>query len=283
MGVMRVLVTGGTGFIGRYTCDALRFYGHEPVTFGVTKDCDIMGDLRDGTAVDLAVSTCDAVMHLAGVLGTAETVANPRPSVDVNIVGGLNVFDAIARYGVRGVNICAANDWMWNPYSITKKAAERFALMYNKEFNARIALIRGMNVYGPGQKSQPVRKIMPNLILPALEDKPITIYGDGEQIMDMIYVEDVAEILVRALVDEHGVYDSVMDAGTGQRTTVNDLAELVIAMVGRGSIEHVAMRPGEPEHSEVLGDPSTLAPLNFFPLDFLPLADGLKRTIASYQ
>jgi len=282
MGVMKVLVTGGTGFIGRYTCDALRFNGHEPVTFGVTRDCDIMGDLRDATSVDLAVSTCDAVMHLAGVLGTSETVPNPRPSVDVNIHGGLNIFDAVKRYGVRAVNICAANDWMWNPYSITKKAAERFALMFNKEFDTRIALIRGLNVYGPGQKTWP-RKIMPTFITAALNDEPITVNGDGEQVMDMIYVEDVAEILVRALLLEHGTYDTVMDAGTGQGTTVQELAELVIAMVGRGTIEHVSMRPGEPEHSVVLGDPYTLAPLQFFPPDFLPLEDGLKRTIVSYQ
>jgi len=279
---VRVLVTGGTGFIGRYVCDQLRYLDHEPVTFGVTKDCDVMGDLRDPTSVDLAVSTCEAVMHLAGVLGTSETVVNPRPSVDVNIVGGLNVFDAIARYDVPAVNICAANDWMWNPYSITKKAAERFALMFNKEFGTRITLIRGMNVYGPGQKTWP-RKIMPTFITAALAGEAIKVNGDGQQVMDMIWVEDIADILCRALLHDHGVYDSVIDAGTGERTTVNTLAQMVIEMVGQGSIEHVPMRPGEPEHSIVLGDPSTLEPLGWSQDDFLPLEDGVKRTIASYQ
>ena len=181
------------------------------------------------------------------------------------------------------VNICAANDWMWNPYSITKKAAERFALMFNKEFGCQIALVRGMNVYGPGQKAAPVRKIMPNLIGPALEGEPIRIFGDGEQVMDMIFVEDVAEIMCRALLMDHGNYKMVMDAGTGRRTTENQLAELVIEITGSSSkIEHLPMRPGEPEHSEVLGDPATLAPLAFFPDDLLPLEDGVKRTVASY-
>ncbi len=280
---MRILVTGGTGFIGRYVCDALRFDGHEPITFGVADHPDILGDIRDASAVDLAVGASDAVVHLAGVLGTQETVDDPLPAVETNILGGLNVFKAIARYEVPAVNIAAANHWMWNPYSITKKAAERFALMANKEWGTRIALVRGMNVYGPGQKAAPVKKIMPNLILPALEDRPIVIYGDGEQVMDMIWVEDVAEILVRALLQDHGVYGSVMDAGTGRETTVNELAQAVIEMVGKGSIEHVPMRPGEPEHSVVLGDPATLEPLHFFPEDFLSLEDGLKRTIASYE
>ena len=280
---MRVLVTGGTGFIGKYTCETLLDHGHEPITFGVTRECDILGDIRDASAIDLAVSTSDAVMHLAGVLGTQETVDDPLPAIETNILGGLNVFKAIRRYEVPAVNIAAANHWMWNPYSITKKAAERFALMANKEWGTKIALIRGLNVYGPRQKAYPVKKIMPNLIIPVLEGRPIVIYGDGEQIMDMIWVEDVAEILVRALERPHGVYESVMDAGTGRKTTVNELAEAVVELMGEGTIEHVPMRPGEAEHSIVLGDPTTLRPLGWFPDDFLPLEDGLKRTIASYH
>jgi len=251
---MKAFVTGGTGFIGKYTCEALLDHGHEPITFGVTRECDILGDIRDASAIDLAVSTSDAVMHLAGVLGTQETVDDPLPAIETNILGGLNVFKAIRRYQVPAVNIAAANHWMWNPYSITKKAAERFALMANKEWGTKIALIRGLNVYGPRQKAYPVKKIMPNLIIPVLEGRPIVIYGDGEQIMDMIWVEDVAEILVRALERDHGVYESVMDAGTGRETTVNQLAEAVIELMGEGTIDHVPMRPGEAEHSIVLGD-----------------------------
>ena len=278
---MRVLVTGGTGFIGGYVCKLLRERGIEPVTFGVAANPDILGDIRDASAVDLAVSTADGVIHCAGVLGTMETVDDPVPAIETNILGGLNVFKAIRRYNVPAVNIAAANHWMWNPYSITKKAAERFGLMANKEWGTRIAMVRGMNVYGPGQKAAPVRKIMPNLILPALRDEPIVIYGDGEQVMDMIYVTDVAEILVRALLTDHGVYDSVMEAGTGRRTTVNELAQMVVDLVGKGTVEHVPMRPGEPPNSTVLGDPSTLAPLGI--AELLSLEDGLVPTIDYYR
>ena len=285
---MRVLITGGNGFIGRYVCDVLRERGHEPVRFDRKADAaDILGDIRDAVAVSQAVAESDAVMHLAGVLGTQETVQNPEPSVQTNIMGGLNVFRAIREYDVPAVNICGANWWMPNPYSITKKAAEMFALMANNEWGTRIALVRGLNVYGPGQKAYPVKKIMPNLIEPVLRDEPITIYGDGEQVMDMIYVTDVAEILVDALPRDHGCYDTVMEAGTGRRTTVNDLATAVLAEFGQEMVEgknvnHVPMRPGEPPHSVVLGDPTTLAPLGWTEADMLTLEDGLKRTIASY-
>jgi len=285
---MRVLVTGGNGFIGKWSREALQERGHEPITFGVTKGCDVLGDIRDATALDIAVSTCDAVMHLAGVLGTQETVDDPLPAIETNILGGLNVFKAIRRYEVPAVNICAANHWMFNPYSITKKAAEQFALMANKEWGTRIAMVRGLNVYGPGQKAYPVKKIMPNLIEPALRDEPVTIYGDGDQIMDMIYVADVAEILVDALLKPHGCYDTVMDAGTGRKTTVNDLAQAVLEALGKEMVEgltvnHVRMRPGEMEHSVVLGNPTTLAPLGWSTDEFITLEDGLKQTIASYD
>jgi UDP-glucose 4-epimerase len=285
---MKVLITGGNGFIGRYVCEVLRERGLEPVRFDRTAaNADVLGDIRDAVAVDQAVADCDAVMHLAGVLGTAETVENPRPSVDTNISGGLNVFDAIRRYKVPAVNILGANHWMPNPYSVTKKAAEMFALMYNNEFGTKIALVRGLNVYGPGQKSYPVRKIMPNLIVPALRGEPITLYGDGNQVMDMIYVTDVAEILVDALIKAHGCYGEVMEAGTGRETTVNDLAEAVLRALGKEMVEgetvvHVPMRAGEPPNSVVLGDPRTLKPLGWTENDFITLEDGLKLTIGSY-
>jgi nucleoside-diphosphate-sugar epimerase len=129
---------------------------------------------------------------------------------------------------------------------------------------------------------------MPNLIIPALDGRPLTIFGDGEQVMDMIYVSDVAEVLCRALLDDHGTYRSVIDAGTGRETTVNDLAKAVLSAIGEDYLEghtvnHVPMRAGEPEHSVVLGDPSTLTPLGMGPDDFLTLEEGLKLTIASYE
>jgi len=196
-------------------------------------------------------------------------------------MGGLNVFKAVRDYNVPAVYIAVGNHWMNNSYSITKTTAERFAFMANREWGTRIAVVRALNAYGPGQKAAPVRKIMPNLILPALRGEPIRIYGDGEQVMDMIFVEDVAEILVRALLTDHGTYDEVFEAGTGRATTVNDIAAEVVRQVGKGVIEHVPMRPGEPEHSVVRGNPATLIPLRM--PELVSLEDGLVPTIGYYR
>jgi UDP-glucose 4-epimerase len=278
---MRVLVTGGLGFIGTYVCETLKGLDHEPVVIDRKAGADIFGDIRDSSAVSEAIYETDGFIHVAGVLGTQETLRNPDAAVETNIVGGLNIFKAARDYSRPGVYIAVGNHWMNNPYSISKTTAERFAFMANAEWGTRIAVVRALNAYGPRQKVAPVRKIMPTFITAALRGDPIVVYGDGEQVMDCVYVNDVARVLVRALLVDHGVYDSVFEAGTGRPTTVNEIAEAVIAEVGSGTVEHAPMRPGEPGNSVVLGNPLTLEPLG--PLGLTKLEDRLKPTVAYYR
>lgn len=282
---MKILVTGGSGFIGQAVAAAITRSGNEAVLLDRrgTLAASVMGDVRDRGAIFEAIYNVDGVIHLAAILGTQETFNRTREVAENNILGSLNVFDACRDLKKRGVYIAVGNHWMNNPYSISKTAAERFALMYNAEMGTEIAVVRGMNVYGPGQKAAPVRKIMPNLVLPALRDEEITIYGDGTQVMDMIYVDDIAEILVRALLRDHGVYDRVFEAGAGADTTVNDLARMVIAEAGGGRIRHVEMRPGEIPNSIVKADVSTLVPLGVTPEEMVPLEEGVRRTVEWYR
>ncbi len=276
----KILVTGGAGFIGSHVCKNLVDRGYDVIRFDHRGPTDFLGDVIDYTSVSEAVAISDGVIHLAGVLGTQETIQEPIPAVQTNIIGSLNVFKACQHYGKRAVYIAVGNHWMNNTYSITKTTAERFALMFNKERGTKIAVVRGLNAYGPHQKVGPVRKIMPNFIVPALKNDKLIVYGDGSQVMDMIYVEDVAEILVRALLVDHGVYDKIFGAGTGRKTTVKQIAEEVVRQVGTGTIEYVPMRPGEPVGATVLGNPETLRPLGEF--NFIPLEDGIAKTIAYY-
>ena len=287
----RVLVTGGTGFIGSHVVDNLRSKGKQVTVFDRhLHDCHRddfgiwIGDLKDRETVTEAVANHDGVIHLGAILGTQETISMASLVAEVNIVGSLNVFDACKVNKRKAVYISVGNYWMNNPYSITKNAAEKFALMYNKEFGTQIAVVRGLNAYGPRQKVMPVRKVVPNFILPALKDEELRVYGSGDQIMDMIYVEDVAEILVRALLRDHGVYDRVIEAGMGRDTTINELAGLVVRACGsRSEINHVEMRPGEEPDSVVKADVDTLACLGFSTDDMTSLDEGLQKTIAWYQ
>jgi len=285
---MRILVTGASGFIGRHVVKQLADRGHKPLMFDRTGQVPgarhplFLGDVRDRNAVEQAAYSSEGVIHLAGILGTQETVQNPFPAVETNILGSLNVFEACAQHKRQGVCITVGNHWMNNPYSISKSAVERFALMYNKERGAKIAVVRGLNAYGPGQKAKPVRKIIPNFILPALKGEPLVIYGDGEQRMDMIYVQNVAHILIEALLRPHGQYSTVFEAGTGVALTVNEIARMVIQLCeSKCGIEHVRMRPGEEPGSTVVADRKTLLPLGVKCLT--PLDAGLRPTIAYYR
>jgi nucleoside-diphosphate-sugar epimerase len=287
---MHVLVTGGAGFIGSHVVDHLVEMGHSVGIFerhatDVTPRANVdyfLGDITNREVIWEAVGNSDGVINLAGILGTSETVGTAQNSVDVNILGALNVFDAVKHHGKKAVQITVGNYTWNNAYAITKVASERFALMYNAEFGTKIAVVRGLNVYGPRQKHAPVRKVVPNFILPALLNQPIYVYGDGEQLLDVIYVRDTAEVLVRALLMDHGCYGSVMEAGSGQLVTANQLAKEIIELAGsKSKIEHIPMRPGEPIRSVTKGDPSTLKPLGYVPST--SLRDGLTRTIQWYR
>lgn len=298
-----VLVTGGNGFIGGYTVERLIEGGYSVAILDtryrapVSKKAHvILGDIRDATAVTEAVAHADGVIHLGGVLGTQETISNPRPAAETNILGGLNVLEACAQYGVPLVNIAVGNYWMNNTYSITKNTVERFVEMFVRYRGSAMSIVRALNAYGPRQIAaapygpSKVRKIMPSFVCRALDEKPIEVYGDGSQIMDMIYVSDVAEVLVRALEATAGNGASgLFEAGTGRRTTVNDIAQTVVAQVarqtGRNPVEiiYLPMRPGEDERSIVIGDPATLRPL-FGGVDptLISLEEGVANSVVYF-
>jgi len=311
------LVTGGHGFIGRYTVERLQAAGRDVMVLDPhTHLSDVpgvehwFGDIRDSVMVTEAMAHADSWIHLGGVLGTQETIANPRPAAQTNVLGGLNVFEAAAQYDIPGVNIAVGNWWMNNTYSISKSTAERFAQMMNRERGTRINIVRALNAFGPRQTvaapfgTSKVRKIGPAFILRALCGMPIEIYGDGNQIMDMVYVDDVAMVLVRALemaeagdiphhdeVQPDGVEQNVqtiIEAGSCRPTTVNDIADVVVAEVERltgverlGHV-HLPMRPGEPPASVVLGHEDKLQASGYEISDLVTLEEGMSKSVAWY-
>lgn len=291
---MRVLVTGGNGFIGGYVVAELLARGHSPFIFdrrfSPNPPADsFLGDIRDRESVREAMAHAEGWIHLAGVLGTQETIQYPMTSAETNVLGGLNVLEAADQYGVPGVNIAVGNHWMDNTYSITKSTVERFVRMYQTERETPVASVRAYNAYGPGQSiaapygESKVRKIVPSFACRALTGAPIEIYGDGSQIMDMIHVADVASILVETLGRVAGgeVIPEPVQAGSGERTTVRQIALLVrTAAVGflgvKSEIVHLPMRPGEPEKSVVLAD----APHR--PDELVSLPEGIAETVIWY-
>jgi nucleoside-diphosphate-sugar epimerase len=295
-----VLVTGGNGFIGQYVFKELVAQGYEPWVFDRRFEAmgrhTILGDIRDAAAVTEAVAHADGVIHLAGVLGTQETITNPVPAAETNILGGLNVLQACAQYGVPLVNIGVGNWFENNTYSLTKHCVERFVQMFSSYRALRCCTVRALNAYGPGQAvatphgPAKVRKVIPSFVSRALHGEPLQVYGSGAQVMDMIHVRDVARALAGALgyLLGGGQPGIQFSAGTGRRTTVKYIAEAVEAEVFRQTgrhtlVERLPMRPGETPDGVVLGEPSTLVPLGVTTESLTPLEVGLEETVRWYR
>lgn len=295
---MKVGVTGGAGFIGGWVCDELAARGHTPLVFDTrgrrpNEKCETMlGDIRDEVAVTEMAAHVDAIIHLAAVLGTQETIKNPRPAFMTNGVGGLNVLEAALLYDLPMVNICVGNWWMNNSYSITKHTVERTLAMFVKEHGVRAANVRCVNAYGPRQSAAPpfapgkVRKIMPAFICRALSGMPIEVYGDGYQISDCVFVRDVAACLVNALEVSiaDGAPPGTVEIGPGESHTVNEVAHIVASECAKVTglevdVHHLPMRPGEEEGARVVADSTTLQYVGMTEKDLVPLEEGIHRTV----
>lgn len=306
---MKVLVTGGNGFIASWIRKDLLARGHSVLVMDhqdrhhhlADREEVFLGDVRDATAVTEAAAHVDGIIHLAAVLGTQETINNPRPSAETNVLGSLNIFEAAAQYNLPAVYAGVGNSWMRDhgtgAYTITKSAAEDFARMFNLyRDGGRITIVRPVNAYGPGQSiaapygTSKVRKILPALTCRALTGTDIEVYGDGTQISDCVYVEDVARTFVTALehTAQHGATEKPVEVGPLTSVTVNDIAlavaEYAAEITGQPpvGIKHSPMRPGEVPNAVVSSDTTTLQQIGVTAADFVPLDEGIRRTVDYY-
>jgi len=249
---MRVAVTGAAGFIGRPSVRVLQERGDDVVAIDRVADHDVEAiDILDQRAVDRALAKCDVVIHLAGVLGTAELFENPYRAVDVNINGTLHVLEACRDHDIRFVGITMLQVWE-NVYQATKNCADRLASAWHRHYGIPVSHVRAFNGFGPGQAYGPghPRKIVPTFAAAAWNGVPIPIWGDGTQLVDLVHVDDIARMLVDAL--EFG-NDELLDAGTGEAITVNAVAEMINEMAGSDKgIDYQPMRLGEHRAEDVV-------------------------------
>ena len=287
---MKILVTGGSGFIGSHLVRELVHRGDDVSVFDINAPLPfrkvggasyVRGDIRDSAAVSSALRNKDVVFHLATTVGTHETIENAVKTSEVGILGTLNVLNAVREVSARMLFVSKPNIWL-NPYSISKQAAEDYCLMYHKEFGTEISVIRWFSVYGPGQSVHRLQKAVPTFIHRALQNRPLPVYGDGTQSADFIYITDAIEGAIRA-VENEGVRGIPIDIGSGVGTPINRLAEMIIKLSGStSSIEHVPMRRGEDVGSCVIADTHNMKTL----LKFNPAWDlekGLRETIEFYR
>lgn len=248
--IRRVLVTGGSGFIGRATCSALRSLGYEPASFDRSNGDDVLDEQRLGEAMQGQA----AVVHLAGMLGTSELLDEPRAAIDVNMGGTLNVLEACRRVGAHFVGITMPDVWP-SLYQATKIGAQRVAEAWHNAHGVPVTHVRAFNAYGPGQAygAGHPQKIVPTFAVRAWRGEPLPVWGDGEQTVDLVHADDIGHLLALAVnrsldpLDDTCGHGQTWDAGTGIETTVLGVANHVLRICAptRSSIEHLPMRPGE--------------------------------------
>ena len=289
---MRIAITGASGFIG--TNLMLHFAKTEPDTEVILidlvppvvpipyNDRFVYADIRNLKSMLDAFHGCDEVYHLAGILGTSELLAVSSLACEVNIVGANNVMDAARIAGVQRVyNVAKPHfeGYDENSYTLTKHAGELIGRLYQEKYGMEVATVRWLNAVGPYQHLYPVRKFLPMMILLAMYNLPLEIYGDGTQTIDPIDVNDLSRFTVHA-VRNLGRDRRVVDLGSGNAITCNDAAVEILAAVqgSKSEIVHVPMRDGEKPGVNLVADMSYWDSVDMKPE--VSFAESIHKTVA---
>ena len=282
---MNILVTGGAGFIGSHLADGLIREGHRVVivdneTTGRSPNVPVeavyvKGDVTRFADLELAFAQgLDAVCHIAGQVSLISSFTNPLVDLRVNVEGTVNVLQLCLKYRVprllyaSSMTVYGTSEQLPTPesapcapisyYGITKYAAERYvhatAQRVDLDFAFHVTSFRMYNVYGPRQAlDNPYQGVLGIFLGNLLRDEPVTIFGDGHQSRDFIYIDDVVEAWVSALANPK-TYGGVFNLGSGHRLSINQLADHALAAFDRtridGRVVYAPGRPGEQRHVE---------------------------------
>lgn len=297
---MRVLVTGGAGFIGSHIVE--HFQGKAEVRVfdslrsGYRRNLDgfdvefIEGDIRNRELVRQAMQDVDYVFHLAALVSVPESMEKITECMDINGTGMIVVLEEAARAGVR--KLCFSTSAAVygdnpelpkresmtpepkSPYAITKLDGEYYCRMFTETGKLQTACLRYFNVFGPRQDPKSAyAAAVPIFIDKARKNEPLTIFGDGGQTRDFIFVKDIVAANAFLAMSAHtGVYN----IANGGKITINDLAKEIIRLTGsKSEIVHLPERAGDIRHS-------TASPEKIRAAGFTPswsFADALAETI----
>lgn len=225
---MKILVTGGAGFIGSHIVRQLLEAGYEAVVldnFSTNpKGADlgaatiIEGDIKDAKILSEALQNTDAVIHMASFISVEESVKNPAKYMENNVLGTVSLLTSMREAGVKKIVISSSATVYGepkslpitenfplsaaNPYAASKIGMEAICESFAKTDGFSITSLRYFNPYGPGERHDPETHAVPNFVKAGLEKKPIPLYWKGEQVRDFIYVEDLAAAHVVVLRGE---------------------------------------------------------------------------------
>jgi UDP-glucose 4-epimerase len=280
---MRLLVTGGSGFIGSNLCRAAladpavdQVLALDDLSTGSTANLDgvdvrlVVGSILDDATLDRAMAGADAVVHLAAVPSVPRSIVDPVTAHTANATGTVRVLEAVRRNDV-GYLVLASSSSVYganpvlpkredgltrplSPYAASKLAAEAYCLAYRACYRIPTLALRLFNVYGPYQPADhPYAAAIPRFLCAVLRGEPIEVYGDGQQSRDFTYVGTVCQLLLDAVRRRVDV-DSPVNLAFGVRTTLLDVIALISETLGcEVPVRHLPGRVGDVRHSQADG------------------------------
>ena len=268
---MKVILTGGAGFIGSWVADALIADGHRVLILddlssgkeeNIPKEAEFVKcDIRDRDALDSLFSDFkpDIVNHHAAQINVRKSVENPTLDAQVNILGSLNLLEISKRHRVKKFIFASTGGAIYgepetipvderaiplpiSPYGVSKLSVERYLDYYNLVFGLEYVALRYSNVYGPRQNPHGEAGVIAIFCNRILEGQKCDIFGDGNQKRDYVFVGDLARANVLSLRAPVGIYN----LGTGIEISVNDLINILVKATGiAANVHYLPYRAGE--------------------------------------
>ena len=305
---MKLLVTGGAGFIGSNLVKTALAGGHEvtvidDLSTGYRDNLEgldvrfLEASILDADALNEAVTGADSVVHLAALGSVPRSIADPMRSHQVNATGTLNVLEAARRAGVGHVSCASSSsvygmnpalpkherEWVraMSPYAVTKLATEQYTLAFQQSYGMETLAFRFFNVYGPGQRAGHVyAAVIPIFVDAMLRGEALPVNGDGTQSRDFTFVGTVCEVLLRA-AEQKVTHPEPVNLAFGTNTSLLDLISRLEGFAGRElAKEFRPPRAGDVPHSQAANQSLR----SLFPgVEPVRLDEGLRRTLEWFQ
>jgi len=268
----KVLITGGLGMIGSTIASKLVGYGAEVTIvdamikpFGgnffnienIKEKVKLnIADIRDKEAMKVLVQNKDIIFNLAGQVSHNDSLLDPFLDTDINYIGHLIVLDAVKNFNPEAKVLYSGSRLQFGkieqnpvsedhplnpltPYAVNKTAAENLYLYYHRAFKIPVVIFRIANPYGPKcQMKHSKYSIVNWFIRNAFDDKEIVVFGNGEQIRDYIFVDDLADVFISAALNDRSSGE-IFNVGSGVGTKFKDMVDSIVSIVGRGKIKNV--------------------------------------------